>query len=341
MTVFMLPIQSDGNKYIELLVRSLERQGLSVRAFNKKRIWRMKRGDSFHIHWPSYHYTGRNRWITGAKAAVFLSLLLILRARGLRIVWTVHNVWPHRSGETRYDRRMRTWLCALCSHVIVMGPSVKDEVRHAFRVKERKIVCIPHGHYRDAYASAGLDVRERHGIPADAYLFAFIGQVSPYKGIDQLLRSFGQIQDARTHLLIAGRPSADFDAAVLADAGDRVHLSLTFVQDDELADYIRCADAIVLPYKKITTSGSAILALSYATPVVAPDVGVLRDYLTPDTALLYDPSDDGGLASAMAEMRAQPSRYSDIRRYEEKLRELDWTRVSAMMSGLYGKTESE
>ena len=43
-----------------------------------------------------------------------------------------------------------------------------------------------------------------------------------------------------------------------------------FVPDGEVQHYLLAADAVVLPFKEILTSGSAMLALSFGRPVVAP-----------------------------------------------------------------------
>jgi glycosyltransferase involved in cell wall biosynthesis len=199
------------------------------------------------------------------------------------------------------------------------------------------MVLVPHGHYRDAYTRNGLNVRKRYDIPEDAYLFAFIGRVSPYKGIDQLLASFQELSDERTHLLIAGKPSEDVDQSTwnAAVRQENVHLSLDFVEDGELADYIHGADCIVLPYRNITTSGSAILALSCLRPVVAPNIGLLSDYLTPETSILYDPVEPGALTRSMKEIREKMSFYRDAGPYEQKLEELEWKRVSELLVGVY------
>ncbi|WP_123041935.1 glycosyltransferase family 4 protein [Cohnella candidum] len=336
MAVYMLPKKLEGNKYIELLVESLERRDLPVKSFNREAVVRIGRGDVFHIHWPSYYYTGKNAAMTAAKSALFVLLLVYLRLRGAKIVWTVHNVWPHQTGETGWNRFMRKLLCRFCSRLIVMGDSVKAELVRHFKADESKIVRVPHGHYGGVYGSKGTNVRARFGIPEEDYLFLFVGQISPYKGLDHLVPSFKRMRDRHTHLLIAGKPSSDFDRSLLADCGEGVHLHLDFVPDEELADYVRGADAVVLPYRKITTSGTAILAASYCRPVVAPDLGLLKDYLTPDIAILYDPGKPDALAAAMAEIKERRDEFRSEDRYARILRDLDWHSVSRTMLDVYG-----
>lgn len=234
---------------------------------------------------------------------------------------------------------MRTFLCAFCSRIILMGASVKEELVRNFKATEKKMLIVPHGHYKEAYPSFGLDVRERFGIPKNAYLFAFIGQISPYKGIDRLLGSFEKLSDEGVHLLIAGKPSQDLEFSIrtAAERDMRVHLSLSFVDDSEVADYVLSSDCLVLPYRNITTSGTAILALTYSKPVIAPDIGLLREYTTPETSILYNPSEPDGLTNSMAEMMRRKTMFDNKRPYERKLEELDWTKVSELLLNAYGR----
>jgi hypothetical protein len=73
------------------------------------------------------------------------------------------------------------------------------------------------------------------------------------------------------------------------------HVVLDFrsipLDDAELEAAIDGADAVVLPYKTIMNSGSALLALSRNRPVLAPNVGSLpevRECVGADWLYLYD-----------------------------------------------------
>ncbi|BBI31810.1 hypothetical protein KCTCHS21_12090 [Cohnella abietis] len=299
----------------------------------------MRRGDVFHVHWPSFSYTGSSFLGTLFKSVTFLLLLLFFRWRGIKIVWTVHNVWPHKGGVSLFNRIMRTMLCSFSTSLIVMGDSAKQELIRNFKAKERQIYFIPHGHYKDAYPTSGLNVRERYGIPDNAYVFTFLGRIAPYKGVEQLLASFNELRDEQAHLLIAGKPSEEFNLDLFKKGiqSCNVHVSLNYVKDEEIADYIRCADCVVLPYQNITTSGTAILALSCTTPVVAPNIGLLSDYLTPETSVLYDPLEAGALTRSMREVRAKKSFFQNAEPYRLKLEELNWQRISKLTQEVYSR----
>lgn len=60
------------------------------------------------------------------------------------------------------------------------------------------------------------------------------------------------------------------------------------IPDEEVQYYMNAADIVVLPFKKIENSGSAILAMGFAKAVIAPNSGVLPKRLEKQQHLLYN-----------------------------------------------------
>ena len=58
---------------------------------------------------------------------------------------------------------------------------------------------------------------------------------------------------------------------------------------------LAAADVVVLPFRRVTTSGSAMLALSHGRPLIVPDLPGLADL--PDEAVLRY---DGGVPELIA-----------------------------------------
>ena len=80
--------------------------------------------------------------------------------------------------------------------------------------------------------------------------------------------------------------------ALARQAGGRVTLRLERVPDDEVTRLLADADAVVLPFRQITTSGSAMLALCHERPLVVPDLAALAEL--PDRAVIrYDETIQG------------------------------------------------
>src|SRR3546814_3922006 len=75
-----------------------------------------------------------------------------------------------------------------------------------------------------------------------------------------------------------------------ASAGN-IHLQLEYLSDAEIERITDEADAVVLPYRDIVNSGSALLALSRFRPVIAPRLGSLielQGQVGEDWLWLYD-----------------------------------------------------
>ena len=109
----------------------------------------------------------------------------------------------------------------------------------------------------------------------------FFGSIRNYKSVPNLVRAVRAMPFAELVLIVAGKPweAAIADEVVtLAGRDSRIILSLGYVPDEEVQVYFRAADAAVLPYTDVTTSGAAMLALSFGLPVVAPAAGCI---LTP------------------------------------------------------------
>ncbi|UVI29124.1 glycosyltransferase family 4 protein [Paenibacillus spongiae] len=333
-TVYMWPKWSPHNKYSELLTRSIEQNGLQVEHYDREAMFKPRRGDIVHLHWPSNSYTSSVFALTIAKSLFFALLLLYFRCRGVRLFWTVHNVWPH-TGKTRWDRLMRKYILTVCHEAFVLSETVKGEVAATFGVPPSKLVVTPHGHYVDAYASKGTDIRKRFGISPESFLFLFIGRINPYKGVDQLVEAFSSLKLESCDLLIAGHVDSGYSLDFIDRVNDgTIRIYPQFVDDHELADFLEAANVIVLPYKQISTSGSAILALSHKKPVVAPRLGALGEYVSDGCGVLYDPDDPDGLRKAL-----QASMNMDVKETEmhiaAKLRELDWDRIAGKMIQVY------
>jgi glycosyltransferase involved in cell wall biosynthesis len=209
----------------------------------------------------------------------------IMRLRGARMVWTAHDPEPHRSpinaalfhGWSGWLwRHYRRHMLKRVDGVLLMSESHRATVRANFS-SDRNVpmAVVPHPHYRGQYLDTitRQDARGLHGIEGDTPVVAFIGALREYKNPDGLLNAFHQMSRDAV-LLMAGSTESDHHSHLyeeLAARDGRVKLTCGFVPDDELQDWFRAADLVILPYRKVTNSGSAHLALSFDLPVLVPD----------------------------------------------------------------------
>jgi beta-1,4-mannosyltransferase len=148
------------------------------------------------------------------------------------------------------------------------------------------------------------ELRAARGIPDDAHVFLAFGQVRPYKRLPDLVTAFRALTGDDVRLLIVGKPVVEQEAQRLRDAAqgdERVLLDLREVPDGEVAGLHVCADAGVLAYRDVFSSGALLLALSLGLPVVAPDQGTAAEIAGPAAGELFEA---GGLSAALEASRA-------------------------------------
>ena len=359
--VLFLPDFSDANPYQRELRTALESRGVSVsgaRAPGRDpvailRSWLTNgRPPVVHLHW-THNYLGQRADGSSARfarvrAALFLGQVRILRAFGVRIVWTVHNLGHHdAAGTAGLNARVHRRLVGLSDAVICHCEAALEAVTVTYGIRARdrdRLHVIPHGNYVNVYGPSRTrdDTRRSLGMPADARVLLFVGAVRAYKGLADLAAAFRDVQRTDVRLVIAGKAATEADARELSDAAaadPRIDLRLGFVPDDELPVLLGAADAVVLPFRDILTSGSAILAMSYGRAVIAPSLGCLPETLDPDAAIIYDPLGPDALKGALE--LALDTDLNAMGAHARLLAErLAWGPIAAATAELYRRPES-
>lgn len=265
--------------YNALLYSHMQRLGVDVEEHSTARVL-SGRFSILHLHWPDRRVRDRRAVRAVSRSAALIALLEAARLRGVRIIWTVHNLHAH-------EGRLRDWLepaywRALTRRLdgfITLTAAGVTLIHERFPVlRDVPGFVIPHGHLRGVYpddidASAA---RRSLDVPADARVVAFVGQIREYKNAVQLVRTFRQVAAADCYLLLAGQPRParlvdELHAAAGSDS--RIRMVPGFVPDAELQRFLRAADLVVLPYRDIFNSGSAVLALSFDRPILVPRLG--------------------------------------------------------------------
>jgi len=258
-----------------------------------------------HFHWLNPYLLGRNLPVSFVKSLLFIFELACCRVAGVRIVWTIHNLYNHERYQYRLELFFNRLAVRFADALIVHGAAHKKEVRELYGLKDDAgIFVIGQGNYVSSYKNlvSGAEARARLGIGTAGKVFLFFGNIRRYKGVFELVKSFKEVADSEARLLIAGQPydeeiKKDLEAAVKGDV--RIKVFLNFVPEDEVQIYMNAADAVVLPYLEITTSAVLLLALSFGKPVIAPSLGYIKEILGPEGSVMYDSCDPEGLALSL------------------------------------------
>jgi beta-1,4-mannosyltransferase len=272
------------NPYTWLLCSHLIALGVRVRDFTPARALRGGY-DVLHLHWPEKALNAESLFGRVAGALAALAMIEAAHLHGARVAWTAHNARPHESRHPKLEEWF--WSAVVRRVDAVIHPSVAGQEAVEKRYPElarRPHAVVPLGHFRGAYPDtvSREEARAALGISDGARVVAFLGLLRPYKNVPQLIRTVRALprEVGEVVLLVGGAPhsAALADEVREAAGGDpRVRLALEHVPDDDIQRYLRAADLVVLPFRDITNSGSALLALSFDRPVLVPALGAMGE----------------------------------------------------------------
>jgi len=319
-----------GNSYIDCFYPAVEALGVEVCEGEFSGRWLLKNlhnVDYIHIHWPSHFYNDPQRRKCLRNFALFLFLLTLARWRGVHLIWTIHNLYPHdRCVVQQLDPLTRRLLVKIGVRFFVHGSSAKAEVLREFPVLAGRVVQIDHGHWIGYYPNtmACSAARSRLGLAESEFVFLFIGLCKPYKNLEGLIRAFQELPGNPVLMIVGKFQDTTYEAAIrvaISRSRGRIILHSGFVRHEEMQVYLRACNVVATPYKEILSSGSAILALSFGRPVIAPAIGGLKDLIVEGCGFLYDPSQPEGLQDAMG--AAMDARFDEAHIMARALK-LDW-----------------
>ncbi len=264
----------------------------------------------FHVHWLNFLFTEADKRHDGlAVFDEFLAACCLIREKGGLVAWTIHNLQEHESPNPNFENAFRRRLGQIADIIVVHGERALEVASAMFDLPRERIINVPHGSYVGVYD----DVVDRHVArlrvrsPERETIFVNVGAIRPYKGLDVLIATIRKLDTigASVGLLLAGQaiPSHGEVIAEMAEACEAIRLNIGHIDAADMQYYLNAADFMVLPYQRILTSGSAVLALSFARPVIAPALGGLVDVIDDGVnGYLYDPNASDGLEMAL--MRA-------------------------------------
>jgi glycosyltransferase involved in cell wall biosynthesis len=232
-----------------------------------------------HIHWLNAVERKCPNALLNHRHALFLATLRRLRARGITIWWTVHNRLNHETRDEQGERALRQSLYQLADRVYVHHPMALGQLdwlpaNAALSLKE-------HGPYPKVDGDAD-DARQRLGFAPEDRVLLHFGKIRSYKGLARYIPTLIEVlqQNPDVRVVLLGRIE---DPDVQDMLEEQIHSRLTvcdrFVSDTELADYIQAADAGLLFYRQVLTSGALFHMLTHGLPVFAPDSGLISPYV--------------------------------------------------------------
>lgn len=247
---------------------------------------------------PDIIYAPGNKSLSAALLATYGTSYPVVGYRGT----TGHlSRWDPASWLTYFHPRLKGIVC------------VSEAVRQYLiskRIPASRAHTIHKGHRLVWYDFDKHVELSDFGIPTDAFVIGFTGNIRPVKGIDVLLHSLKQVPaDLNVHILLIGEVRDKTIEAMAADAAiaERVHC-IGFRKDAPLL--AGACNAFVMP--SIEREGlprAVIEAMAQRVPAIVSDVGGMPELVEHNrSGIIVPPRDHHALAGAiktLAEDRKQ------------------------------------
>lgn len=274
-----------------------------------------------------------------------LLVLCLAKLFGRKVVLTVHDVESFAGDSPRgVVRRIYGW----ADRLIVHNQTSRRELVTVLGASLAKIAVIAHGNYLDALGPvpSGLEARLALGIPSQAKVALFFGQIKEVKGLDLLLEAVPAVAAGVPDfvLVIAGRPwKNDFSRyeAQIERLGiaSSCRLHIRFIADGEVGLFYAAADVVVLPYRRIYQSGVLLLAMSYGKAVLVSDLAGMTEIVTEgDNGYVFPSGSSAAIGKALAHILSEDEERAHVaeRALVYVQTRHDWTQLAAQTAAVYG-----
>jgi beta-1,4-mannosyltransferase len=170
-----------ANPHAALLPRELIGLGVDLVDWTPLRALLRPR-DLWHLHHPETVLYRRSAAASTLEMVAFLALLWLARLRGVRMLWTAHDLGSNDGLHPRLERWF--WQCFIpgCDALVCLSARSRTLLLERFpTLAGRPMHVVSHGGYHEAYASTVTreDARAHFRIAPEAMVLLHFGLMRP------------------------------------------------------------------------------------------------------------------------------------------------------------------
>lgn len=233
------------------------------------------------------------------KKEQLMTAWLAKRLRG-KLVWAEWGPVPYQL-RRGLPRQAYVGASRRAELVMAVSPGTKASLE-AVGVPASKVVVVPNVVDVDSirFTDAGrVAVRNRLGIPADAFVVGCISRFHPKKRNDVVIDGVAGLDDPRVHLIMAGAGETEADLRGHAvQLGDRIHFLPT--PGDDVAEVLSAFDVSVFcPSPTEGAPRATILGMLAERPCLATGPEGVADIIRPEFGAITQPENDPAALSVL------------------------------------------
>lgn len=238
---------------------------------------------------------------------------------GKKCMMVLHDAIPHSSTDSRITLKLRN-LLKRADYLIILSKLYKDYVEKEYGFDNNHVLYLRLGmlQYPRATNSKASTQYKRN--------FLFFGRIDGYKGLNVLAEAYKDLISKYENISLTVAGNGDF-----SDYKDsfkdlkNVNLIIRYIDDDEIMNlFMQENTVVVLPYIDASQSGVIPMAYFYGVPVIATDVGAIKEQLFDgEVGFLCEASNSASLKNAMEKFVSDTDYYINecekMKEYSEKL----------------------
>lgn len=202
-------------------------------------------------------------------------------------ILTVHDPLPHSGEKSRKKENIRKLNFNYFDKIILLNRNQTEEFLASTTGPSKEIFYSRLGAY--TYLKTYI---KQNRLNKTKFNVLFFGRISPYKGVEELCKAFKELsmEYIEAKLVIAGSGPFWFDTTEYINSNNITFIN-RFISNSELVGLIDDSSFVVCPYKDATQSGVIMTSFALNKPVIATNVGGLKEMIThKKTGLLIEPN---------------------------------------------------
>lgn len=178
--------------------------------------------------------------------------------------------------------------------IIVPSNFVKEELNTFFKISKDKILVVYEG-IEEKFFAIKKKLDNKYGK-----YFLYAGSVYPHKNLDRAIEAFDYFKNENYHFLITGLNNKFKDRLQNKITNKKIKV-LGFVNDDELINLMKNAEAFIFPSIMEGFGLPGLEAMASKTILVCSDIFVFKE-IYKDNAIYFNPFDFSEITKAFDEV---------------------------------------